>query len=166
MSIVERTGERIARNVSRRRFLRRSAVAIFGIAAAGAADFVHLPRAAANACEKVDYESCTCHPPYGTYCTSLSGGSNYCIRGDCNTAVCRYNYNYGWWSTACWCTKTCSYSCGTAYSYKGYYHCCDCTCAGHDCGCRGFVYTCQSSGCNPCGPGGSTSEATTATVCC
>lgn len=70
--LVMRSAEQVARVLNRRRFLAKSAAVLFGGIAASAADFVLWPAAArAIACTHTS-SSCSCSPPGGLYCTSLS----------------------------------------------------------------------------------------------
>jgi hypothetical protein len=139
MTVVERVGEAVARATTRRRFLERSAVAMFGMAATASVAGLRPAGASANACEE-NWSGCSCSP-YGT-CPQ----SRDCSAGNCNTTYCTY-YTSPHSSTGCWCQMECCYRCGTCQSYCGYYKCCDCVCeASHTlCTCQGFIYTCTSA---------------------
>jgi hypothetical protein len=144
MTVVERAGEAIARATTRRGFLQRSAVSLFGMAAsASVADF--LPgRAPANACQET-WQGYSCGQLY-PLCHSSE-----CSAGDCNLTYCTYNLaNHG--STGCWCQQEACYQCGTCTAYCGHYKCCDCKCGAEQrlCTCSGFIKTCIQTG--PQGP--------------
>lgn len=70
MTTIERMGEGLARRIDRRRFLRRSAAAIFGAAAVWAAQGIRVPGASAQAGVCYDYkrDQCYCNPLGGWYC--------------------------------------------------------------------------------------------------
>lgn len=141
MTSVERAGEALARRLDRSSFLRKSAMSIFGFTAAAAVQGVFAPRALANACQQTT-TSCTCQPLAGNWCDGVGGN---CVNGNCDTRYCQYDFGT-WASTACWCTQTCCYLCHTPSDYCDYYHCCDCSCNGTPCTCKGFVYTCMDTG--------------------
>lgn len=148
MDIVKRSGEVVARQINRRRFLEKSALTMFGAVAALAVDFPRLPTAEANDTCAHYSSSYSCGPLNGKYCSP-----SYCQGAACNTSYC--TYNTGSWPDGCWCTLTGDYNCGTSHSYSGYYKCCDCNCPGGGCSCRNFNYTCKDcvgspANCIPC----------------
>ncbi|SRR5260221_898620 len=137
MSLVERSGEKVARYVSRRLFLHRTAQGVFAVAAAWAANLLH-PLEAFASCPYGTENTCTCTPPNGVWCTdSHPGGCN--SDGTCNQSICQpWKHNYT--STGCWCTDVCCQPNNTA----GYWVCCDCTCGSPvACGCHAFFRTSQ-----------------------
>lgn len=146
MTVVERTGEALARATSRRSFLQRSAVAIFGLAAAGAVSGLKASTAWATACT---------HTDPGQFCTGY-GTCPYphdCNGGDCNTTYCTYSHGVPWTTSpyGCWCQAKHCYQCGGLGAYCGYWQCCDCICEQHQlCTCQGFVYTCNCGGAADC----------------
>lgn len=136
MSILTRSGEQLARSINRRKFMKRTAVVIFGFTTGAMVSLDQWRRVFAspdtncpgNYCpSKVgNYEcdECSCSLPNGTLCPSCSGyncGSG-CTPDDGSA-----------WGNACWCTAQC---------YNGsdliYYVCCDCWCKNHTlhCGCE------------------------------
>jgi len=127
---IERIGEGLARRVDRRRFLRRSAGAVFGFAAAWSVHGFGAPGALAGYCDYFS-SSCYCSPPGYGYCSS----SDYCNGSYCNTAYCSYDTSD--WPGGCWCTQGCDFGQGSC----GYYRCCDCDCPDGFCGCSAFTNT-------------------------
>lgn len=140
MTTVERAGETLVRRMDRNNFLRRSATAVFGFAVAAAVEGIFAPRALANNCQ-ITQNTMACSPFHGNWCANIGGS---CIGGNCDTRVCQYDFS-DWKITACWCTTTHCYECGTPNNYCGFWHCCDCDCNGTGCGCRGFNYTCTQA---------------------
>jgi|SRR6478609_11713086 len=122
MALIERASEELARQVDRRRFMRRIAGAAFGLAATVATGKT-LPQAALTS-------GCFCSPPGFGYCTYRN--ASYCNGAQC-AGGCTFNTNY--YPGACWTTITCNYGDG----WCGYYACCDCWCYGSQCGCNTFV---------------------------
>lgn len=149
MTVVERTGETIARSTTRRKFLQRASTTTFAFVAAWSVNVIRPDLAWANACQ-VTESGCSCSP-YGPCPHSYDCYSS----GNCNTTYCTY-YKSPHSSTGCWCQKTCCHNCGTRSSYCGYWKCCDCKCSGTLCTCQGFHYTCNgcqgtaSPDCVPC----------------
>lgn len=128
MSIIDRSGEEIARIIDRRKFLKRAAIVIFSFATASAISLDRFSTARANNpyCSFPDSHKCTCDVN-GRYCTSVS--PSYCVDGDwqCNSqAKCYYDPTIEWSSgngNGCWCTDVCEDGC-----HEIYYVCCDCIC--------------------------------------
>jgi hypothetical protein len=112
MTVVNRAGEGIARGLTRKRFLNKTAVAAFGAFTSAALGF-HVPKAFGSGACPNSSDTCSCHPLNGIYCTSFDPSM-------CNGASC-YNcyWNYAYYPDACWCSKCCS---------GRYWKCCDCTC--------------------------------------
>lgn len=134
MMTIERIGEGLARRIDRRRFLRRSAAAIFGAAAVWAAQGIRVPGASAQAgvCYVDRYDICSCRPLTGWYCNDWD--FRYC-----NGALCSggCGYNNSVYPQACWCSRGCPPG-------QGYTECCDCDCidpAGnpHACTCGQYI---------------------------
>jgi hypothetical protein len=148
MTLVERTGEQLARRIDRRQFLSRTAAAIFGTAAAFAYQGIRAPRALGDGpCPWAGNPyGCHCQPLGGTYCSSHS--SSYCSGASC-AGGCTVNKSI-WPSTGCWCSKNCCYNCGFVSAYCGYYTCCDCTCPFGGCTCKTFTYTCRCAAAADC----------------
>lgn len=129
MTVLDRSGESVARFISRRRFIKGAAVGIFGAVSAWAT--MSPQQVKASHCGSwPDSSNCQCNPPGGRYCSSGSCSGSSCV------SPCTYNYT--WYpSTACWCTATCC----NGPANRGYYKCCDCTCSGTACGCRKYIQT-------------------------
>jgi hypothetical protein len=150
---LDHAAEAIARKIDRRRFLSRSAGAIFAATAMATVAGIRAPfaRASGNCpAHAGEYDSCSCHPP-GPYCTQWS--SSFCSGAAC-AGGCSYDY-FDYQADACWCTLDCCYLCGGCNSYCGYWTCCDCKgCPGHSgkCGCRSFTYTCTVHAASPAMP--------------
>ena len=139
MTLVEHSGEMLARRIDRKRFLRRAAGTVFGSVTALAVGGIRSPTAFATGSCPNNQDQCNCHPLNSKYCTSFS--SSYCSGSAC-AGGCTYNNSV--YPDYCWCSKNCCYLCGGLSSYCGYWKCCDCTCPGHGgCTCRGFIYTCR-----------------------
>lgn len=125
MPLVERSGERVARLISRRRVLARLAGVTFSVAAATALKMFAVPTAYASYCPvgNIDNE-CACNQP------QRQCPSNYCNNGHCyHCSVDARTWNYN----GCWCTNICITCFGQAY-----WVCCDCHCVdpiGY-CGCQ------------------------------
>src|SRR5260370_34596887 len=98
MSFFDRMSEKVARQMSRRKFLDKTAAAICGIVAAGAAELTLVPDALADYCQ-FRSNFCTCNPPGGTYCNS-----SYCNGASCQSPCSTYT---GFYPTGCWCTQVC-----------------------------------------------------------
>lgn len=147
MNATKRIGEVVARRIDRRRFMNRSAMTIFGAAAAFAVEGIRTRGVLAQTCQTTS-SYCSCNPPNGRYCVNMS--PSYCSGASC-AGGCTWNYTF-YSSTACWCTTTCCF-----FGYYGHYVCCDCTCAGTACGCSAWVL--QGSGCSRSLPVGRPSEA-------
>src|SRR5205085_10945203 len=122
MTIVARAGEELARSISRRGFLNKTAALMFTTAAGLAAS----PRALATGSCPNSSEPCECDPPFNRYCTAWN--LSYCNGSACRSP-CSYTSSYGY-SDYCWCSHSCSHT-GTG---TGYYVCCDCSCPEGDCG--------------------------------
>lgn len=132
--------EEFARQISRRRFLRRTVDVVFAGMAAVALEGIHFSRTAAASCEgQYSPGFCGCSLPLGGSCTAYD--QRNCNGADCANG-CVYSGCGGYSDSAsCWCTDVCCYG-----STSGYYICCDCLCSSHCCGCAQFVST---SGCSP-----------------
>lgn len=133
MTMIERVGEGLARRTNRRHAVRRAAAGVFGVVAAVAARGIAPSGTSANhLCARTTFGDCTCNPPNGRYCRTLS--TSYCSGSAC-AGGCRYDpFIY---PDACWCTAECRYGNGRT----GYFRCCDCNCRGTRCACRAFVAT-------------------------
>ncbi|SRR6266852_2339213 len=133
-SLVDRSGEELARVIDRRKFLRRLAVGIFSLATGTviALDQTGTARAAGY-CPYSDISAyCGCTPENGRYCNDLN--PSYCNGYHC-AGGCTHDTN--WHGTGCWCTKECTSGC-----YTVYYVCCDCHCNGQGCTCgHGYQVT-------------------------
>lgn len=146
MTTVERAGEGVARLLSRRRFLNRTAGLVFGATATAAVGAIRAPSAFADHGSNCPnngstWFSCNCSALGGVYCNQIN--PSYCNGAAC-AGGCTYN-GIIWPNDYCWCTKLCEYNCGTCAAYIGYWQCCDCTCPGNQaCTCRTFVKTCQT----------------------
>lgn len=136
MAILDSVGERLARGVDRRHFLRRAAETGF-LAATGWATLGQGRAGATGSCPNPN-QLCYCIPPGVGYCDPQDECQGWRCKPPCT-------YNYIYYPDACWCTKECSNRRGTR---RGWYKCCDCYCGGSECGCRKFVQTCS-------GPAGS-----------
>jgi hypothetical protein len=133
VTLVERAGEELARQLNRRQTLKRVAVAVFGTVAAWTVEGFARNSALAQTCGYVTEGDCTCNPPYGAYCNRLD--RSYCTGSACSGG-CAYDETYRY-AGACWCSATCQYDGGEV----GYYQCCDCNCYGQQCACREFIST-------------------------
>ena len=71
MTMVERVGEELARQLNRRQTLKRAAVAVFGVVAAWTVEGFRGKSALAQQCGFVTEDNCTCTPPEGVYCSGL-----------------------------------------------------------------------------------------------
>lgn len=111
MTTIERTGEALARRISRRGLLDRWASAVFGIAAAVAVDGLHARGALAQACARTDTQ-CHCRYEYAPSC------------GNVNYTSCSLDTSF--YSTGCWCSLTCWYGGNRC----GHHVCCDYLCPG------------------------------------
>lgn len=135
-SIVDRTGEEVARSLSRRHFFERSATTIFGLAAAWSVGMS--PARADGTCSSTS-SLCSCEPLGNVYCNSWS--ASYCNGSACASAAgCSYLHTP--YPTGCWCTKECCYGGGAR---TGYYRCCDCSCPRGKCTCHVFILTCGTA---------------------
>jgi hypothetical protein len=132
MTMVERVGEGLARQLNRRQTLKRAAVAVFGAVAAWTVEGFRGNGALAQHCGIVT-DNCTCTPPQGQYCNGLD--PSFCAGAACS-AGCYYDESYRY-AGACWCSAICQYNGGES----GYYQCCDCNCYGQLCACREFIST-------------------------
>jgi len=135
-SFVDQTGEKLARTVDRRKFLKRMCVSIFSLTTGAVLTFVLDKSSIADASGYCPYgnidQSCGCQPSYGIYCTQLN--SNYCSGHTCSGG-CSHDTNWG--GSGCWCTLECT---GGSCGYTVYYICCDCHCAGQGCTCaEGYI---------------------------
>lgn len=142
MSIVERSGEELARRVSRRRFLLKSATTIFATAAAFTLDFPRVPSAHASNCANQGTNP-TC---VGTPCAAGKCSGTACT-GGCSADNTVHH------TTNCWCTPTSCYNCDSPNRYCSYFTCCDCNCGGSLCLCSVETITCQQCFgplCTPC----------------
>jgi len=133
MTMVERVGEGLARQLNRRQTLKRAAVAVFGAVAAWTVDGFRGNSALASHCAVVTEGDCTCNPPEGTYCIGMD--PSFCAGSACDGG-CYYDESERY-AGACWCSAICAYGGGEF----GYYQCCDCNCYGQVCGCREFIPT-------------------------
>lgn len=113
MTMIERTGEGLARRISRRHLLNRWAAAAFGAAAAWAVEGIHVRSALARRCLITDNEHCRCRYDIAPACSG-------------NIESCRLDRSY--YSTGCWCTLTCWYGGNRC----GHHVCCDYLCPGFD----------------------------------
>lgn len=136
MDVVKRSGEIVARQVSRRTFLNKTAGGLFGAVSALTLDITNTSVSHANDTCSVYESGHTCSPISNKFCSSA-----YCQGAGCNGAYCSY-FKIVHTSYGCWCTATAQYNCGTGNSYAGYYKCCDCSCPGGACTCQNFNYTC------------------------
>lgn len=131
MSLVERSGEELARFIDRRKFLRKAAITIFSFATASAINLDQVLNAEAScsyscpgaACcphgGTISDKVCQCSPSNGNICPSSD-----CNLYDCKTSVgCNPDLSTYPGSSGCWCTKCCTSGCHTIY-----YVCCDCKC--------------------------------------
>ena len=132
MTVVERVGEGLARQLNRRQTLKRAAVAVFGAVAAWTVEGFRGNGALAQHCGYVTDE-CTCAPPYGLYCNGLD--PSFCAGSGCSGG-CYWDESFRY-AGACWCSAICQYDGGES----GYYQCCDCNCYGQQCACREFIAT-------------------------
>jgi hypothetical protein len=133
MTMVDRVGEELARQLNRRQTLKRAAVAVFGVVAAWTVEGFRGKSALAQQCGFVTEGDCTCNPPEGVYCSGLD--ESFCAGAQCDGG-CTYDESYRY-AGACWCSATCRYEGGES----GYYQCCDCDCYGQLCACREFIST-------------------------
>jgi hypothetical protein len=140
MTMVDRVGEGLARQLNRRQTLKRGAVAAWTV------EGFRSKSALAQQCGFVTEETCTCTPPEGLYCSGLD--PSFCAGSACSGG-CSYDETYRY-AGACWCSATCEYDGGES----GYYHCCDCDCYGQRCACREFISTGVSEEPVPEGPSG------------
>lgn len=135
MSIVARSGEKLARLLDRRHFMKGAANTLFGVATASvlrigfsenayAASFGHCPY-------KEHSSNCNCSPTNGMYCNSLD--PSYCSGYHCGGGCTKDKSD--WHASGCWCTRQCS---DTGSSI--YYVCCDCNCGGIACTC-GYAFS-------------------------
>jgi hypothetical protein len=125
------TGERLAREVDRRRFLRWCADGAFGLATGVAVGSWFTGRASAHTlngqahCANIS-GSQACQPPNGHFCSLCNGHA-------CPTGF-HWTASYGY-ASACWCTIS-----GPS---GGYNICCDCQkhsyTSSADCGCFSFI---------------------------
>jgi hypothetical protein len=128
MTVVHRAGEGIARGLTRKRFLDKTAVAAFGAFTSAALGF-HVPKAFGTGPCPNSSDTCSCHPLNGLYCTSIH--PSMCNGANCDIYTCSWNHSI--YPDSCWCSKCCSGS---------YWKCCDCTCplpggGQKGCTCRG-----------------------------
>jgi hypothetical protein len=144
MTMVERAGEALARQLNRRQTVKRAAVALFGMVAAWTVEGFRGNGALAQECGYVTGD-CVCAPPEGLYCTAMD--PSFCAGSACSGG-CYYDESYRY-AGACWCSATCDFNGGES----GYYHCCDCNCYGTLCACREFIPTGYSAAPAPPGPG-------------
>ncbi len=121
MTMIEHTGEALARRISRRRLLNRWAAAAFGMAAAWAVEGFHVRSASALACEVRDRDHCHCRYDIAPGCGSTEG--------------CTLDTSY-YQSTGCWCTLTCRYG----RNLCGHHVCCDYLCPGISGQCIGDTF--------------------------
>lgn len=139
MSLVERSGEILARRVNRRRFLVRAAAVTFATATGIAVTLPKSPSAFAALGDCYGSpQTPPCDPP-GYYCTHYS--SSYC-----NGAACSGGCNYDTFDypTACWGTTVQCANCRTVEPYCYHYKCCDCSCPGGvTCGCSQYIEDCR-----------------------
>jgi hypothetical protein len=127
MSIVERSGERLARFIDRRKFLKRAAITLFSFATATAISLDQVLTAHASYCSLPIRDVCNCDPPNSKYCNNIK--SSYCNGSTCADGCT--SDTHGWPSSGgCWCTQLCSNGC-----YDIYWVCCDCLCSNTLCGC-------------------------------
>ena len=138
MTMVERVGEGLARQLNRRTTVKRAAAALFGAVAAWSVEGVKGQSELAGYCSYVTAGDCTCNPPNGLYCRRME--ASFCSGAACGGG-CYYDESYRYVG-ACWCSATCQYPTQYEGVYViGYYKCCDCNCYGHQCACREFVQT-------------------------
>lgn len=131
MSLLERSSEELARQIDRRRFLRRAAVTVFSIATAAAVNLIPHSTASAAYCPVINAETgsgnCQCDFPNGE-CAGCNGLSYNCPSG-CTRDTSTWGQPH---PNGCWCSAIC----GSCFQY--YYVCCDCKCSGSPCGCSEY----------------------------
>ena len=110
MTMVERTGELLARQVGRRRLVNRAAAAVFGVVAAWTVEGIRPPGALAGRCA-LTTDECRCRYDIAPGCGA-------------NRRGCELDRSY--YSTGCWCTLTCWYGGNRC----GHHVCCDNLCPG------------------------------------
>jgi hypothetical protein len=137
MTMVERVGEGLVRQLNRRQALKRASAAAFGAVAAWSVEGFRGKSALAYHCSYVTTGDCTCNPPYGLYCRRID--ESYCEGAACSGG-CYYDESYRY-AGACWCSAICQYTSQYGNPLIGYYQCCDCNCYGQQCACRSFVQT-------------------------
>lgn len=134
MSLVEHSGEELARFIDRRKLLKRAAIAIFSLTTATVINLDHMFTAHASSyCPYPNITpKCDCNPPGGRYCFFMN--PSYCnghiCAGKCTPFTAAWPNSGG-----CWCTEICADGCNDAYSV-----CCDCTCPGNTCTCSQIYY--------------------------
>lgn len=143
-SFVDQTGEKLARTVDRRKFLKGMCVSIFSLAT-GTVLTITLDKAsiarASSYCPNgySIQQTCGCTPEDNIYCNQIN--SNYCSGYKC-AGGCSHDTNWG--GSGCWCTLECT---GGSCGYTVYYVCCDCHCAGQGCTCgEGFIVNYANKG--------------------
>lgn len=126
MSILERSGEVLARLTDRRKFLKTTATLIFNLSATLAVSLDPNLSKSVYGCPVKNYDSdCTCSPLGAIYCEKIGHVCNgYKCPDGCSTFT-------GIWNTGCWCTKSC-----LSEKINRYYICCDCVCDQNPCGCK------------------------------
>ncbi len=135
MTVISRASEELARTINRRTAVKRAAAAVFGAVAAFSVEGFRRRSSLAVACSYVTLGDCTCNPPNGTYCNSIS--ESYCSGSVCSGG-CEVDESWRYVG-GCWCSATCSYTDQVEGRIRGYYKCCDCACDGYQCACREFV---------------------------
>lgn len=140
MTTIARATEEVARRIDRRKFLRRTAAAVFSFTVGGAVAGIRAPAAWATHCDFTD-DACQCGPLNGQYCV---GCRDAACPSNCTAHMghCPAGPDY-----QCWCTKMCCFNCSNpSASFCGHYKCCDCDCPlGVGCTCRAFTYSCRST---------------------
>lgn len=142
MTIVNRSGELLARKINRRGFLARAATVTFAAAAGFSATFPRMPSALAAQGDCATTTTDTgCGPPNNFFCSSYN--ASYCNGALC-AGGCQYDDQD--WATACWCTTTVCIDCHTPEPVCYHYKCCDCkNCPGiiKPCGCSEYIEDCR-----------------------
>ena len=123
MSIIERSGEKLARFIDRRKFLKQTAISLFSFATASAISLDQLLIAHATYCTLPISGHCNCQPLGNQYCNNIN--SSYCSGSKCSGGCSAYIPTRGGWpnSGGCWCTLECPDG-----NHDTYYVCCDCKC--------------------------------------
>jgi len=137
---VRLASEALARNMSRRTFLRRTgSVVVTGVTAAVMGSLLPKGTTRVEADNvKPSIPDISCAPP-GPYCNIGTGDLSGCHGGHCfqhlfNGQIYACNVYYAFYPAGCWTTA----------SGGGYWTCCDCSCGQPrvtSCGCAQFTLT-------------------------